>query len=348
MTLLTLYTAKFAGSKTLTRLLFEKLEGCKMRAFFFGYGLRKRGERGRPVYQADLSKILFAIAKLPMHQSQGFAAEPGASPLYLLKASKMTLMIAASKDASAIHALQRANLSCRKMSEALDVAEEVVFASTVYIGNNLIAMASSMQAPRIGTLETFINNALASVGLSEYCLAVQALQTTLSPNQLSDVFAVSRFGVSIRQDKIMIKQVLGDLFGQVAEGELAEIEDLEIVVRAVRKGTLKALGKRIFTQKKTTIDEASVRFKEEANGAVEEAYLIGSGAVSLSLKNDVSTELVSAATQNETVMELANEYRQQLKADAAISDVIGRIDPSIPTSVDVVRQRAKPKSSKRN
>jgi hypothetical protein len=158
---------------------------------------------------------------------------------------------------------------------------------------------------------------------------VQALQTTLTPAQLKEVSAVTSFDLSIRQDRSIMKKVLCDVFGQISEGELSHIGDLEIIVRAARNSSVKRTAEKINTQKITAIvDEASIKFKGEVKGAVEEAFLIGSGAISLVVTGDISSALVEAATNNTMVQERVNEFQTQVTDHADIQKLLGTANPS--------------------
>lgn len=301
-----------------------------MKAFFFGYGLHKRGDRKGKTYRADLGPLLSKIAKLPKHPVQGLKETQYSAPLYLLAASTKTLMLAASKDASSIHALRRDQLSFRKMSAALDKAEEVVFASTVFVSGSLIAMASALQAPRIGALETLVNRLLATIGLSDYHFVATPLETSISSDRIEKVHSVSKLNITLRDNRASIAATLKAAIGQSTIGERDHIEELEITIRARRFSTIKTMAQRVANRKNTPFSEASIRFKDEAGGAIEEAYLIGSGAIGIPLEEDVQSSLVEAATKNALVRERLNDYIQVLEIDEIVDTAIRTADPSKP------------------
>lgn len=291
-----------------------------MKLSYFTYILRNHhtGER----YLGDLRPFLAAFVALDDIEFKNRFTHAG-EHVYLSRVHGDLHVFIATKSNEIIKKIKSSDLSISEITELLQSDEHLGFASYVYFGNQYVAYASTVLAPKSMSFGNFVNDVLNAIQIHDYCFDMQAvLQDTTFEHALKMPF-IGRSSIQVSKDNSLYDNLIAQFTGRIEDFE--NVESFEIVIKPKPRKNIESAVKKVITKvQQSGLDRFVCNAKEELHDQLTEHYLVGNGMLSDSISKGSEMEIhdaIKAKVANPGLVEKIKE----LERDEGFSKILPRV-----------------------
>jgi hypothetical protein len=280
-----------------------------MRLNYFGYYFRREGHYLG--YLFDIRPFIRTFCQIDSVEFKNKFTYNGEN-LYLFPARSDVYLFVITRSNEIIKRINKNNLNLREIYELLGRGEELGFASYIYFNQNYIAFASTMLAPRITALTTFINAIFSSINLGSYKFGTRAFLYQATRSDILRLPFIGRTAIQVNKENSLFEDVK-NFIGATVE-DVADVDSFELIFKPKkRKDISAAVKKAIQTIPEHGTDKMIVKAKDDAHDQLVDLYLVGKGVISDTIKvrdeTSIYGAIITKTSENEILEAKVREFR---------------------------------------
>lgn len=246
-----------------------------MRLNYFGYYIKDIESEKDYLY--DLRPFLKAFCKINNAKFKNQFLYNG-EHIYLFKVIEDIYLFVITRSQEIIKRINTDNLKVNEIYDILDNNENLGFASYVYFGENFLAFAYTILAPKITGLSVFIDSVFKSMNL-KYRFCVQALLHKATKDEALSFPIIGKTTIELSRENSLIQDIAE--FISAKGSDFSELNSIEIIIKPKRKKNIKPFIKKFL--KAIPEDDSSkmiVKAKKNIADQLIDLYIVGKGVVS--------------------------------------------------------------------
>jgi hypothetical protein len=219
------------------------------------------------------------------------------------------------------------NLDVGELNSLLEKDEQLGFSSYLLMKDGYFAFASTMLAPKVDGLASYLNNLFESLGITLWNFLPQALLYQATKEEALKLPHIGRTTIQLSKDNSFVE----DLFASISADttDTIDIDSIEIIIKPKSRKNIKPIVNKFLSAiPDEGVEKMMMKARAEGASQMLDLYLVGRGAISDIIDKSSETKipllLEDKAKNNKYLQQKFTEYRADETFEENTLDAIVR------------------------